>query len=140
MKPNSMIAFFLTAIALVMILGLLGWLVVSGLPWTTRTPEYCEHFSVDLKPDSYSTILEIGHGKLIKVNITNNGFEDEFKINMDGPGWVVARPVKVRLGQGESGDIFVYMSPSIGSEGNDTVTVFAKSYCGMEKAEIKVKV
>ena len=126
--------------ALVMMLGLFGWLVVTNLPKIIRTPEYCQRFSVDLKPESYSTTLEIGKGKLIKVNITNNGFENEFKIGLKGAEWVVARPIKIRLSQNQSEDIFVYMSPAVGSEGNYTITVFAKSYCGMKEAEIKVKV
>ncbi len=140
MKTNNMIAFFLTLIALVMIVGLFGWLIITNLPRITRSPEYCKNFSVDLKPESYSTTLEIGQGKLIKVNITNNGFEDQFSIGVKGPEWVATRPLKLRLNQNESEDIFVYISPTVGSEGNYTVTVFAKSYCGVEEAEIKVKV
>ena len=140
MKLNSILAFLFTLIAFLMILGLFGWLIVENLPRITRTPEYCKNFSVDLKPESYSTLLDIGKGKLIKINITNNGFEDEFRIGFKGPNWVVTRPFKIRLDQGQSDDIFVYMSPTVGSEGDYTVIVFARSYCGIEQTEIKLKV
>ncbi len=140
MKTNSILAFILTLVALLMVVGLLGWMVYRILPRITRRPEYCEHFSVDLKPESYSAMLEVGQGKLIRVNITNNGFEDEFRIGVKGPKWVATRPFKMKLEQGQSEDIFVYISPTVGSEGNYTVKVFAKSYCGMEEAEIKIEV
>ncbi len=140
MKTNSMVAFLFTSIALLMIIGLFGWLIITNLPRIARSPEYCKNFSVDLKPKSYSTLLEVGQGRLIKVNITNNGFEDEFNIGVKGPEWIATRPFKVRLNQNQSEDIFVYISPTVGSEGNYTITVFAKSYCGVKETEIKVKV
>ncbi len=141
MKTNSLLAFIFTAVALVMLFGLLGYLGYSYLgKLILREPEYCEHFSVDLKPESYSAELEVGKGELIKVEVTNNGFEDEFRIGVEGPRWVATRPVKVRLDQGESEEIFVYLSPNIGSEGNYSLIVFAKSYCGREEIEISVKV
>ena len=123
-----------------MVVGLFGWMVYRILPRITKRPEYCEHFSVDLTPESYSSILEIGQGKLIKVTIINNGFEDEFRIGVEGPKWVATRPFKMKLEQGQSQDIFVYISPTVGSEGNYTLTVFAKSYCGYVETDIKVRV
>jgi len=140
MKTNSMLAFIFTLLALVMIISLFGWIVYKNIPSINRRPEYCEHFSVDLKPETYSSILEVGQGKLIKVNVTNNGFEDEFRIGVEGPNWVVARPFKIKLEQGQSENIFIYISPTVGSEGNYTFTVFAKSYCGYVETEIKVRV
>jgi len=140
MKTNSMIAFLLTLVALLLMLSLFGWIVYKNSPRLFRSSEYCEHFSIDLKPESYSTLLKAGQGKLIKLNITNNGFEDEFKIGVEGPKWVAIRPFKLRLEQGQSEDIFVYMSPNVGSEGNHTVTIFVKSYCGIEEVEIKLRV
>ncbi|NCO97014.1 MAG: hypothetical protein COY38_03300 [Candidatus Aenigmarchaeota archaeon CG_4_10_14_0_8_um_filter_37_24] len=141
MKTNSLLAFVLTLAALLMLIGLVGWIVYNNLSATIyRDPEYCKHFSVDLKPESYSAELEVGYGKLIRVNITNNGFEDTFDIGFKGPDWIATRPLKMDLGQGKSEEIFVYMSPIVGSEGNYTVAVFAKSYCGIEETEIKIKV
>ena len=140
MKTNSMLAFILTLVALVMVVGLFGWMIYRILPGITRRPEYCEHFSVDLIPETYSSILEIGQGKLIKVSITNNGFEDEFRIGIEGPKWVATRPFKMKLEQGQSEDIFVYISPTVGSEGNYTLTIFAESYCGYVETDIKVRV
>ena len=140
MKFNSMIAFFLALIALAMILGLVGWTVAQIVPGISRSPDYCEHFFVEMSPEFTSTQLEVGEGKLIKINITNYGFEDQFKVRVDGPDWIVARPLKIRLGQDKSDDIFVYMSPTVGSEGNYTVTVFVESYCGIKETQLKVKV
>jgi len=141
MKTNSLLAFIFTVISLVMIIGLLGYL---GYSYTgkliLREPEYCEHFSVVLGPEMDFVDLEVGKGKLIKVSITNKGFEDEFKIGFEGPRWIATRPLRVRLKQRESDEIFVYMSPDIGSEGNYTLTVFAQSYCGTEKDEILIEV
>lgn len=141
MKTSSLFAFVLTFLALVMIIGLLGYISYRNLSdYLSREPEYCEQFSLDLEPETYSAELEVGKGMLIKVEITNNGFEDEFRIGVEGPDWVATRPVKIRLDQGESEQIFVYMSPDIGSEGSYTLTVFAKSYCGREETEIKIEV
>jgi len=140
MKTNSMLAFIFTLVALVMVVGLFGWMIYRILPRITRRPEYCEYFSVDLTPETYSSILEIGQGKLIKVNITNNGFEDDFRIGLKGPNWVATRPFKMKLEQAQSEDIFVYISPTVGSEGNYTLTVFVKSYCGYVETDIKVRV
>jgi len=141
MKANSISAFILTLVALSMMLGLLGWLGYNKLSEIiSKNPEYCNQFSVNLIPETYSSILEIGQGKLIKVNMTNNGFEDEFKVGIKGPEWVAARPFKIKLGQGQSNDIFVYTSPTIGSEGNYTITVFVESYCGYTETNVKVRV
>jgi len=141
MRKNSLVAFILTLLALVMIIGLVGFIGYRNLSeYLSREPEYCEQFSVDLKPESYSAELEVGKGKLIKVTITNNGFEDEFTIGVEGPKWVANRPVEVRLDQGESEEIFVYMSPDVGSEGDYTLIIFVESYCGREETEIRVKV
>ena len=141
MKTNSVLAFIFALTALLTIISLFGWLGYNNLSKIiSRRPEYCEHFSVDLIPETYSSILKIGQGKLIKVNMTNNEFEDEFKIGIKGPEWVANRPFKIRLEQGQSEDVFIYFSPDIGSEGNYTVTVFAESYCGYVETNIKVKV
>jgi hypothetical protein len=141
MRKNSLVAFILTLLALVMIIGLVGFIGYRNLSeYISREPEYCEQFSIELKPESYSAELEVGKGKLIKVIIMNNGIEDEFTIGVEGPKWVATRPVEVRLDQGESEEIFVYMSPNVGSEGNYTLTVFAESYCGREETEIMVKI
>ncbi|MBD3155205.1 MAG: hypothetical protein GF368_00940 [Candidatus Aenigmarchaeota archaeon] len=141
MKTNSLFAFILTLLALVMVIGLFGYIGYRGLSkYLLRRPQYCEQFSVDLEPEMHSAELEVGKGKLIKVKITNKGFEDEFRIGFEGPEWIATRPVKVRLDQGETEEIFVYMSPGVDSEGSYTLMVFVESYCGREETEIRVTV
>jgi len=140
MKFNSFIAFVLTLTALLMVLGLIAWVFVTNFSKILAKKDYCEHFMVELTPETYFINLEAGKGKLVKVNIKNLGFEDEFKILTDGPKWVTVRPNKIRLNQYESEDIFVYISPAIGSEGNYTVSVIAKSYCGISETKIIAKV
>jgi hypothetical protein len=141
MKTNSLLAFIFTSIALIIILGLIGYLAYNCLTmFIYRDTEYCQNFSVDLYPEVSSVDLEIGKGKLVKVEITNNGFEDEFRVGTRGPRWTAARPKNIRLDQGETREIFLYLSPNIGTEGEYTLTLFVKSYCGMEETQIEITV
>ena len=139
MKIKSILAFLLTVLALVLIVSTGVWVFARYYVKFSRK-DYCTHFSVELEPEVDEVRLEVGKGKLVKVNITNMGFEDEFKIRVKGPEWVVVKPEKIRLESGESDDIFVYLSPSLGVEGKYDVVISANSYCGSEEGVIEVEV
>lgn len=139
MKLNSLLAFALAIVALLMVLGLVGFLVYDNL-FRLMIPEYCEHFSLVLDPEESDVDLKIGEGKLVKMDVRNEGFEDEFKVTVEGPGWIIARPAKLRLNQGETGEVFIYMSPSIGSSGSYDAILSVQSYCGSVEEQIKLKV
>ncbi len=138
MKLKSLLAFLLTIFALILIFSTIVWVSLRYIRFSKK--DYCTHFSVDLKPEESEVILEVGKGKLVKVNIKNMGFEDEFKIKTEGPDWVVVKPEKIRLESGESNDIFIYLSPGFGTEGKYDVVISASSYCGFEEETIEVKV
>ncbi|MEM5793260.1 MAG: hypothetical protein QXY45_02785 [Candidatus Aenigmatarchaeota archaeon] len=139
-KANSIIAFSLTLIALLLVLGLIGWLLFEKIQDLRKGTKYCDQFLVELRPEVYSIEADIGRGRLVKVEILNQGFEDEFKISVDGPSWVIARPTKVRLDQGEKSEIFIYISPGVGARGEYTVSIYAKSYCGVGETKLKISV
>ena len=139
-KVRSLIAFFLTLTALIIIISIFGWLLYNRIRRLAVKPEYCDEFLVELTPETYLIDAQVGRGKLLKVKIINHGFEDEFSISVDGPDWVALRPTKVRLNQGSIEEIFVYISPGIGSSGDYIATVRAKSYCGEAITRFRIKV
>ncbi|MHA1860415.1 MAG: COG1470 family protein [Candidatus Asgardarchaeia archaeon] len=132
------LAFILTLVAL--LLTLYGCVLISVRYIRVARADYCSHFSINLEPEVREVELEPGRGKLVKVKLTNIGFEDEFSTGAKGPRWVVVKPEKIRLDSGESEDIFVYMSPGFGVQGEFNVRVFAHSYCGYKEVSIRVGV
>lgn len=140
MKINSLLAFVCTLLAFLMVFGLISWFAIENVSRISKSPEYCKNFSIQMEPEMASVKLEAGRGKLIKVNVTNEGFEDFFKITSEGPKWIATRPLNMRLNQGQSEDIFVYISPPKGVEGIYQIDIYAKSYCGFGKTKIDISV
>lgn len=132
-KTNRLLAFVFTSLALL--------LVVAGIAYDSVNyavkRSFCDRYAVVLEPEKSEVMLETGKGKLVKVNITNVGFEDEYSISIEGPTWAVSRPEKIRLEEGESGDIYVYMSPGYGVKGLFDVNVIARSFCFTGKETIR---
>ncbi|MEM5777650.1 MAG: hypothetical protein QXJ06_04365 [Candidatus Aenigmatarchaeota archaeon] len=80
---------------------------------------------ISLEKNEVST--EIGQGKLVKGFIINKGFEDELKISVKGPDWVIAKPNRIRLYENQTEEVFVYVSPNV--KGNFTAKIKAESFC-----------
>jgi len=137
MKERDFFAFLLTTLSLVLVIVGFAWCFAGSY---SQTRLDCDNFFVALKSEAEELDLEVGEGKLVKIELKNLGFEDEFKIKVDSPDWVVARPTKLRLKTGEAGDVFVYISPEFGAEGNYLVKISANSFCVHEEQGISVVV
>jgi uncharacterized membrane protein len=136
MRSNEFFAFLLTLIALLMVIG--------GLAYSTIGFNFggldCGYFDVQVEPEFNNIELEKGKGDLVKVELTNIGVEDEYKLSIKEPDWSLVKPRKVRLEQGESEELFVYISPTFDASGEYDVTLNVKSYCVDEDFKIRVNV
>lgn len=138
MRLNELFALLFTLMALL--------LVVVGASWFLFNEYYperrmdCGYFSVNMEAETNDLQLEKGKGRLIKIRMTNVGVEDEFKVTIKDPKWSMVKPKKIRIGQGESTDLFVYVSPTFDADGDHDVVVNLKSHCVDEDFLLKVNV
>ncbi|MEM5801546.1 MAG: hypothetical protein QW474_01875 [Candidatus Aenigmatarchaeota archaeon] len=87
----------------------------------------CDGYFAVISLENNKVSTEIGQGKLIKGFIINKGFEDELKINVKGPEWVIVKPNRIRLYANQTEELFVYISPNL--KGNFTAKIQAESFC-----------
>ena len=135
MKKNSFFAFVFTSLALLVLLlgGLFSILSIEKTP----TCKYC---TMNLDIEETEIELENCQGKLVKLIINNGNSEDEYKITVNGPKWIYAKPEKIRLSPNEQGEIFIYLSPEYDTKGDYKATINVKSWCSEENIDITVKV
>ncbi len=125
-------AFLLTLISL----SMSSYFAFIEFSQLTAALDQCKNYSAEMKVDAKSMDLEIGKGKLVKAVLKNTGQVDEFQITKDGPDWVVIKPDKTKLGTNQTEEVFVYMSPIIGSEGKYNIKIITKSPCVYLQNEI----
>ena len=135
MKVQSFLAFLFTLFALLLLLGGTIWYF-----WNIPKQERCIYHTLDLELEIDHLEMEQCKGKLVKLFIINGNSEDEYKISIDGPKWIIARPKKIRLSPNETGEIAIYVSPPLETEGEFTSIITVKSLCTEEHIELIVKV
>ncbi|MCD6226650.1 MAG: hypothetical protein J7J93_02560 [Candidatus Aenigmarchaeota archaeon] len=135
MKIQSFLAFLFTLFALLLLIGSVGYYF-----WNIPKPARCVYHTLDLKLETDHLEMQQCKGKLVKLYIKNGNSEDEYKISIDGPKWIIARPKKIRLEPNETGEIAIYVSPPLGTEGEFTSIITVKSWCVEDHTKLWVKV
>ncbi len=136
MKTKTIFAYIFTTSALIIALIAL----VVALKEIIFIELFCKNFSSQFIVETDEINAEIGKGKLVKSELKNHGFEDEYEISVRGPNWVIIRPDKIRLDANQTGDIFTYVSPPKGASGDFLISIVAKSYCQNKEENILVHV
>ena len=137
MRFKSFLAFFLTLIAIIVVIA--GFSI--KFPRVTLKEEKCEGYSLFLFADENRVSTEVGKGKLIKLRAINAGeFGDKYEVSLNGPDWVVIKPASFRLKPDDSKRLFLYISPPIGIEGKYEIKVTVSSGCVSESQVIEVGV
>ncbi|MBS3052243.1 MAG: hypothetical protein J4428_02645 [Candidatus Aenigmarchaeota archaeon] len=132
MNPKDLMAFSLTLIVLIMS----SYFTFIEFSHIVFALDKCKNHSAEINIESSNVDLEVGKGRLLKAILKNNGEVDDFQIIKDGPDWVVIKPEKTRLNINQTEEIFVYMSPDLGSEGKYKIKIMTKSSCVYLENEI----
>jgi len=136
MKFKDFLAFLLTLLAILVVVAGLIFEVV-----TLFTEKSCEDYSLFLIPEETKINVEVGKGKLVKLKAVNAGkFIDKYKVEVDGPDWIVVKPESFSLEPEGMKTIFLYISPELGSEGKYEATVTVKSDCVQKSQKIDIGV
>ncbi len=133
---KSQISLLLSLIALFVLSSFISLQLIN----ISTASSVCSNFSADLKIENDEISLKAGEGKLIKGNITNTGFENEFVFSLKGPKWVVVRPQTLELSTDEVKELFVYVSPGFGVKGNFDIKLLADAPCVHLEKTIKANV
>jgi len=137
MKFNSFLAFLFTLIAIVV---LLSGLVLESARLIIFGGD-CNDYSLLLFPDENKVDTEVGKGKLVKFRTINAGsFGDNYEVSLNGPEWAVIKPTEFGLKSEEAKTLFLYISPSIGTEGKYNIDINVKSKCVTESQTIEIGV
>jgi len=95
-------------------------------------------YGVELSPEESSLNIDVGRGKLTKVQVTNLGTkEDTFDVMTD-IDWASVKPEVITLTSGEKQDVYVYYSPNFGMSGTYETTLTAKSEHSQADANIEI--
>lgn len=129
-------AFLLTFLALILVSSFISLQILD----ISAAKSFCDNFSADFNIDTDKVSLKPGKGELIKGNVTNTGFENEFSISHRGADWVVVRPKIFQLDKNESGDVFVYMSPEFDARGDFDIRLIVDAACISLEKTIKASV
>lgn len=135
-RTKTLLAYMLTASALLIALISL----VFALREMIFKESFCSKFSSQMKIETDELNAEVGKGKLVKSELINYGFEDEYKIYTKGVEWVVVKPNKLRLETNQTGEIFIYISPPSEASGDFLISIIAKSFCQEKEENILVHV
>ena len=133
---RSLMAFFLTMFALILVSSFVSLQVLN----ISYANSFCNNFSVVFNLPTVDLILEHGKGKLIKGNITNTGFDNEFVVSSKGPDWIVIRPKLLHLESNEMNNVFVYLSPEFGTKGRFDAKLIIDGACVHIERTIKTNV
>ena len=137
MKLNSFLAFLLTLIAIIVVVG--GFAVKFYGLFYYR--EDCEGYSLILFADEKKVDAVVGKGELIRLRAVNAGdFGDKYEVSLFGPEWAIIKPTSFTLRSEEVKSLFLYISPDIGMEGKYDLDVTVKSQCVSEIERIEVGV
>lgn len=100
-----------------------------------RTEEECFGFSAEAEQQTIEGREYKGY--LFTIIVENTGLEKErYMITYDGPEWVYVDPQNLELTSEESGEVFVYMSPTFGTEaGLHKTTVNIENDRGLSKSQ-----
>jgi len=137
MKLNNFLGFFFTLLAIL--------IIVYGVILELAKPLYiegnCDGYSLFLFPDQDKVGTEVGKGTLVKLRVINAGsFGDSYEVFLNEPEWAVIRPESFSLRSEEAKTLFLYVSPSIGTEGKYNLEINVKSKCVSESKNIEVGV
>ena len=137
MKFKSFLAFFLTLIAIIIVVA--GFAVrFSGMLFIRKD---CEGYSLILFADEDKVDAVVGKGELIRLRAVNAGsFPDKYQVSLSGPEWAVVKPTSFTLRSEDVKSLFVYISPDLGTEGKYDLDVTVKSNCVSEMERIEVGV
>lgn len=135
-KTKTMFAYILTFSAL--------FIALIAFTFTLRElifkESFCSNFSSQMKIEKDEINVEVGKGKLVKSELINYGFEDEYKISVKGVEWVVVKPNKLRLENNQTGEIFTYVSPPSEVSGDFLLSIIAESFCQKKEENLLVHV
>jgi len=138
MKPNSLLAFLFTLIAILVIIIGVGINFLFSLQPSTQN---CDGYDLFLFPDSNKLDTVIGQGQILKIRAINAGsFGDKYNVILKGPEWAVVKPTLFGLRAEESKTLFLYVSPNVGNEGKYTLDLTVKSNCISQSTTIEVGV
>jgi len=97
-------------------------------------------YDVDLSVEEKEFQVDVGKGKLIKVEVTNLGTkQDTFDVSAD-VDWVSIKPSTLILKSNETREIYVYYSPEFGMEGIKETTLTVKSEKSEDSEQLKITV
>lgn len=135
-QPRSITAFLLTVLALFLVSSFIS-LQVIGI---SAAKAFCSNFGLEINLEKENVSLVPGEGELVKGDIANTGFDNEYQLSTKGPEWVAVRPQIVRLETSETSDVFVYMSPDFGARGVFDVVFVVDGTCVNQEKTIKAEV
>jgi len=95
-------------------------------------------YGVELSVEETSLNIDIGRGKLTKVQVTNLGTKDDTFDLMTDVDWASVKPEDITLASGEKQDVYVYYSPNFGMSGTYDTTLTAKSEHSQADANIEI--
>ena len=137
MKLNSILAFFLTLIAIITLVAGFAIKFSGMVPYKKD----CEGYSLILFADDNEVDAVVGRGELIRLRAVNTGnYGDKYQVSLVGPEWAVVKPESFTLRSDEVKSLFVYVSPDRGMEGRYDLGVTVKSNCVSETEMIEIGV
>jgi len=137
MKLNNFLGFLFTLLAILVIIY--GAILEIAKPFSIESN--CDGYSLFLFPDQDKVDTEVGKGTLVKLRAINAGsFGDSYEISLNGPEWAVIKPESFGLKSEEAKTLFLYVSPSLGTEGKYNIEINVKSKCVSESQKIEVGV
>jgi uncharacterized membrane protein len=102
--------------------------------------EVVKCYGIDLIISDEEFEIEMGKGKLIKIEVKNTGTKaDVFDITSD-IDWVSIKPSTLELTPDESKFVYVYYSPKFGLKGTFNTTLTSKSDSSQDTEKLVIKV
>jgi uncharacterized membrane protein len=84
---------------------------------------------------------EVGKGSLTKLIVINTGsYTDDYKVEIEGPKWLLIKPMSFTLKPEQSKNLFLYVSPDFDAEGKYEIIVTVNSKCVSESQIFDVSV
>jgi hypothetical protein len=136
-KFNHLLAFLLTLIALLI---LTAGFVLEFLQIVIFSSD-CYGYSVLMFQEDVNIDAEVGKGSLTKLIVINTGsYTDDYKVEIEGPKWLLIKPMSFTLKPEQSKNLFLYVSPDFDAEGKYEIIVTVNSKCVSESQIFDVSV